>query len=120
MSTTMRQHYLQALLVALLACHAVSDLDCIHDQHVTEFLKSVTSQHAYLVTTGANVHLICLQVPLPPMPEGLEAELLEDLENRVSLSDAALPSAVFYTFVNTHHSLNCVSFSSSGAMVAGE
>ncbi|BDA43395.1 Transcription initiation factor TFIID subunit 5 [Coccomyxa sp. Obi] len=59
------------------------------------------------------------QVPLPPMPEGLEAELLEDLENRVSLSDAALPSAVFYTFVNTHQSLNCVNFSSSGAMVAG-
>lgn len=54
------------------------------------------------------------------MPEGLEAELLEDLENRVSLSDAASPSAVFYTFVNTHQSLNCVKFSSSGAMVAGK
>ncbi|EIE22407.1 putative TAF5 [Coccomyxa subellipsoidea C-169] len=59
------------------------------------------------------------QVPLPPMPEGLEAELLEDLESRISLSDAALPSAVFYTFVNTHQSLNCVSFSSDGAMIAG-
>ncbi len=58
-------------------------------------------------------------MPLPPMPEGLEAELLEDLESRVSLSDAALPSAVFYTFVNTHQSLNCVSFSSDGAMIAG-
>lgn len=61
-----------------------------------------------------------MQVPLPPMPEGLEAELLEDLENRVSLSDAALPSAIFYTFVNTHQTLNCVSFSSNGGMIAGE
>lgn len=90
-----------------------SDLYRMQDQHGMKC-------HCIVIATDINMQLVCLQVPLPPMPEGLEAELLEDLEHRVSLSDAALPSAVFYTFVNTHQNLNCVNFSSSGAMVAGE
>jgi transcription initiation factor TFIID subunit 5 len=54
------------------------------------------------------------------MPEGLEKELLEDMENQVDLSAMALPSAIFYTFVNTHHSLNCTNFTANGALLAGE
>ena len=61
-----------------------------------------------------------MQIPLPDLPEGLEADLLEDIANRADLSSAVLPSAIFYTFVNTHQTLNCVAFSGSGSMVVGE
>lgn len=60
-----------------------------------------------------------MQIPLPQMPEGLEADLLEDMANRADLGSAVLPSAIFYTFVNTHQSLNCVSFSHDGGLIAG-
>ncbi len=41
------------------------------------------------------------------------------MENQVDLSTTALPSAIFYTFVNTHQSLNCVNFSGNSSMLAG-
>lgn len=63
--------------------------------------------------------MLCAQIPLPAMPEGLEVDLLEDIANRADLSSAALPSAIFYTFVNTHQALNCVAFSSDGGLLAG-
>lgn len=73
------------------------------------------------VQNGKHYLLTCLsiQVPLPPIPEGLERDLLEDMENQVDLSTTALPSAIFYTFVNTHRSLNCVNFTCDGSMLAG-
>ncbi len=62
---------------------------------------------------------VCPQIPLPAMPEGLEADLLEDIAARADLSSAALPSAIFYTFVNTHQALNCAAFSATGALLLG-
>ena len=62
---------------------------------------------------------VVLQVPLPALPEGLQRDLLEDIEQRMELSSAALPSAIFYTFINTHQTLNCVSFSDDGSLLAG-
>ncbi|KAG5244442.1 transcription initiation factor TFIID [Salix suchowensis] len=49
----------------------------------------------------------------------VEQSILEDLRNRVQLSSATLPSVSFYTFINTHNSLNCSSISHDGSLVAG-
>ena len=59
------------------------------------------------------------QIPLPSLTEEELAEQLEDIEKRVQLSAAALPSTAFYTFYNTHQALNCVNFSRNGNMLAG-
>ncbi|KAL3137829.1 hypothetical protein ABBQ38_005084 [Trebouxia sp. C0009 RCD-2024] len=59
------------------------------------------------------------QIPLVGMADELEAQLLESLDKRASVGPTALPSAAFYTFVNSHHTLNCVTSSSDGACVAG-
>ncbi|KAF3663140.1 Transcription initiation factor TFIID subunit 5 [Capsicum annuum] len=52
-------------------------------------------------------------------PAEVELSILEDLRNRVQLSNASLPSVSFYTFVNTHNGLNCASISHDGSLVAG-
>ncbi|GFQ06474.1 transcription initiation factor TFIID subunit 5 [Phtheirospermum japonicum] len=57
--------------------------------------------------------------PELPLPEEVEHSILEDLRNRVQLSSMTLPSVSFYTFINTHNSLNCASISHDGSMVAG-
>ncbi|KAK6912509.1 WD40 repeat [Dillenia turbinata] len=49
----------------------------------------------------------------------VELSILEDLRNRVQLSSVSLPSVSFYTFINTHNSLNCSSMSHDGSLVAG-
>ena len=59
------------------------------------------------------------QVIVPELRKGLEEQILEDIRNRDDISSANLPSAIFYTFVNTHQSLNCAAFSRTGAYVAG-
>lgn len=56
---------------------------------------------------------------MPELPKGLEEAILEDIRNREDVSADALPSAIFYTFVNTHQALNCAGFSRTGAYVAG-
>lgn len=42
---------------------------------------------------------------MPELSKGLEEQILEDIRNRDDISSANLPSAIFYTFVNTHQSL---------------
>ncbi|XP_044472590.1 transcription initiation factor TFIID subunit 5-like [Mangifera indica] len=59
------------------------------------------------------------ELALPVMPPEVEQSFLEDLKNRVQLSSIALPSVCFYTFINTHNSLNCASISHDGSLVAG-
>ncbi|XP_050220004.1 transcription initiation factor TFIID subunit 5 [Mercurialis annua] len=59
------------------------------------------------------------ELPLPVILTEVEQSILEDLRNRVQLSSAALPSVSFYTFINTHNSLNCSSISHDGSLVAG-
>ncbi|XP_057959727.1 transcription initiation factor TFIID subunit 5 [Malania oleifera] len=59
------------------------------------------------------------ELTLPIMSTDVEQSILEDLRNRVQLSSAALPSVSFYTFINTHNSLNCASISHDGSLVAG-
>ncbi|GAB4823536.1 hypothetical protein N2152v2_010582 [Parachlorella kessleri] len=59
------------------------------------------------------------EVPLPEVSEQWEGYLLREIGSRATLSSQALPSCAFYTFVNTHQSLNCVSFTSDAACVAG-
>ncbi|XP_021755176.1 transcription initiation factor TFIID subunit 5-like isoform X2 [Chenopodium quinoa] len=59
------------------------------------------------------------ELPLPAIPIEVEHSILEDLRNRVQLSSVALPSVSFYTFINTHNSLNCASISHDGSLVAG-
>lgn len=56
---------------------------------------------------------------MPELPKGLEEQILEDIRNRDDISSANLPSAIFYTFVNTHQALNCAGFSRTAAYVAG-
>ncbi|MQL68586.1 hypothetical protein Taro_000811, partial [Colocasia esculenta] len=59
------------------------------------------------------------ELALPTVPLDVEQSILEDLRNRVQLSSLALPSVSFYTFINTHNSLNCSAISHDGALVAG-
>ncbi|WCJ30379.1 Transcription initiation factor TFIID subunit 5 [Euphorbia peplus] len=59
------------------------------------------------------------ELPLPVISTEVEQSILEDLRNRVQLSNSALPSVSFYTFINTHNSLNCSSISQDGSLVAG-
>ncbi|KAH6803311.1 TBP-associated factor 5, partial [Perilla frutescens var. frutescens] len=59
------------------------------------------------------------ELALPVISVEVEQSILEDLRNRVQLSSMALPSISFYTFINTHDSLNCASISQDGSMVAG-
>lgn len=61
-----------------------------------------------------------VQIPLVGISDELEADMLQCLEQRAALSPTALPSAAFYTFVNSHHTLNCVTTSSDAACVAGQ
>ena len=61
-----------------------------------------------------------VQIPLVGMSDELEADMMQCLEQRAALSPTALPSAAFYTFVNSHHTLNCVTTSSDAACVAGQ
>ncbi|KAF2313016.1 hypothetical protein GH714_008764 [Hevea brasiliensis] len=56
---------------------------------------------------------------MKPSPTEVEQSIVEDLRNRVQLSSASLPSASFYTFINTHNGLNCSSISHDGSLVAG-
>ena len=73
------------------------------------------------VRTNPMLHRLCvLQIPLVGMADELEAQLLESLDKRAAVGVDALPSAAFYTFVNSHHTLNCVTSSSDGACVAGQ
>lgn len=48
----------------------------------------------------------------------LEAQREEDIRNRISLTANTNPSICFYTFTNTHASLNCTTISSDGGLVA--
>eukprot|EP00250_Pteridium_aquilinum_P012760 c20924_g1_i1 orf=85-2091(+) len=59
------------------------------------------------------------ELVMPTFSEESERRALEDLRNRARLSSSALPSVSFYTFINTHSSLNCTSISQDGAMVVG-
>ncbi|KAG6544504.1 hypothetical protein Mapa_014142 [Marchantia paleacea] len=59
------------------------------------------------------------ELPMPVMSEELERQALDDLRNRARLGSSALPSVSFYTFINTHNSLNCVSISADGSLVVG-
>ncbi|KAK6927628.1 TFIID subunit TAF5, NTD2 domain [Dillenia turbinata] len=59
------------------------------------------------------------ELTLPVMSTEVELSILEDLRSRVQLSSVSLPSVSFYTFINTHNSLNCSSISHDGSLVAG-
>ncbi|KVH91667.1 hypothetical protein Ccrd_006296, partial [Cynara cardunculus var. scolymus] len=59
------------------------------------------------------------ELTLPTIPTDVEHSILEDLRNRVQLSNSTLPSVSFYTFINTHNGLNCSSISHDGSLVAG-
>ncbi|XP_071737396.1 transcription initiation factor TFIID subunit 5-like [Rutidosis leptorrhynchoides] len=59
------------------------------------------------------------ELALPTVPTDVENSILEDLRNRVQLSNSTLPSVCFYTFINTHNGLNCSSISHDGSLVAG-
>ncbi|KAL9678091.1 hypothetical protein QQ045_015930 [Rhodiola kirilowii] len=70
-------------------------------------------------TATATAPRVKPQLSLPAIPVEVEQSILEDLRNRVQLSSAALPSVSFYTFLNTHNTLNCAAISPDGSMVAG-
>uniref|UniRef100_A0A0D6R1S2 TFIID subunit TAF5 NTD2 domain-containing protein n=1 Tax=Araucaria cunninghamii TaxID=56994 RepID=A0A0D6R1S2_ARACU len=59
------------------------------------------------------------ELTMPTISVEVERSVLEDLRNRARLSSSALPSVSFYTFINTHNSLNCASISHDGALVVG-
>ncbi|KAK9792235.1 hypothetical protein WJX73_002210 [Symbiochloris irregularis] len=59
------------------------------------------------------------EVPVIGIAHKLEAALVKDFKSRAQLSKDALPSAVLFTFLNTHQTLNCVSFAADGSVLAG-
>ena len=60
-----------------------------------------------------------LQIPMLPLSDELQAAMMSSIDVRAELSPEDLPSAVLYTFVNTHKSLHCVTTSEDGTLVAG-
>ncbi|KAL6064870.1 LisH domain-containing protein [Balamuthia mandrillaris] len=65
------------------------------------------------------VKTITSQIPLPTLNESVELQILEDIRKRVNLTSTALPSICFFTFLNTHQSLNCIEINKEGSLVAG-
>ncbi|KAG6471680.1 hypothetical protein ZIOFF_069126 [Zingiber officinale] len=59
------------------------------------------------------------ELTLPATPAEVERVVLEDLRNRVQLNSLALPSINFYTILNAHDRLNCLSVSEGGSLIAG-
>eukprot|EP00898_Chlorokybus_atmophyticus_P004575 jgi/Chlat1/5118/Chrsp33S05025 len=70
-------------------------------------------------TPSSTIHCVTPNLPLPKLNERVELDILNDLRKRISLSAQALPSVCFYTFVNAQDSLNAVTISGNGALVAG-
>ncbi|KAH7289839.1 hypothetical protein KP509_30G020600 [Ceratopteris richardii] len=70
-------------------------------------------------STNSGVPRVKSELPMAIFSEESERRALDDLRNRARLSSSALPSVSFYTFLNTHNSLNCASISTDGAMVVG-
>ncbi|KAL4432555.1 hypothetical protein ABPG77_000492 [Micractinium sp. CCAP 211/92] len=68
---------------------------------------------------GIGLDRMAPKFPLPPVDDEQERQLMEELPHRQQLSADALPSCAFFTFFNTHQSLNCVAFTSDAAVVAG-
>jgi len=61
-----------------------------------------------------------VQIPLLSVSPQMMASRIQDIRARAELSSDALPSAAFFTFVNTHHSLTCATFTDDCTLVAGE
>ena len=59
-------------------------------------------------------------VPLPPQSDRHAASRLADMVARAAVGPTLLPSCAFFTFVNTHQSLNCAAFAPDTTTVAGE
>ena len=99
---------------------------CLHYQPTAELMLAAIMNltiDASTFETKPLLYRLCvivLQIPLVGVADELEAHLLECLDKRATVGPAALPSAAFYTFVNSHHTLNCVTSSSDGACVAGQ
>lgn len=60
-----------------------------------------------------------VQIPVVAVPVRVQAAMLEDINQRAALDGNALPSALFFTFLNTHQSLSCLAFSPDGSRMAG-
>eukprot|EP00743_Colponemidia_sp_Colp-15_P003530 GILK01003808.1.p1 GENE.GILK01003808.1~~GILK01003808.1.p1 ORF type:complete len:643 (+),score=125.74 GILK01003808.1:73-2001(+) len=58
-------------------------------------------------------------IALPRLNDATTVEIFEDVRNRVVLSAQDLPSVAFYTFLNTHQSLNAIEISNDASLVAG-
>ena len=67
----------------------------------------------------SNFASLSMQIPLPKVLEELLEAQMADIRARVDLSSDALPSTIFFTFVNTHQSLNCTSIAPDCTLVAG-
>eukprot|EP00803_Ostreobium_quekettii_P003265 evm.model.scf_1162.2 EVM.evm.TU.scf_1162.2 scf_1162:14347-20072(-) len=57
------------------------------------------------------------QIPLPPVPEGAQDKVLNDLKSRAMVSSESLPSAVMCTIQNP--ACNCVQMLYDGGSIAG-
>lgn len=60
------------------------------------------------------------QIPLPKLSDEFLEGQVEDVKARVNLSSDALPSAIFFTFVNTHKAMNCSAITRDCSLVAGK
>ncbi|CAG8775977.1 29901_t:CDS:10, partial [Racocetra persica] len=62
-------------------------------------------------------------IPLPSYKGSdirAQVELIKDISQRIELGPSTtLPSVCFYTFHNTHNSLNCISISEDASLIAG-
>lgn len=62
---------------------------------------------------------ITSMIPLPSVLDTLHTRLLDDMRGAAAVGPDALPSAAFFTLINTHQSLNCAAFSPDTTTVAG-
>eukprot|EP01083_Nonionella_stella_P018031 50424_1 len=67
---------------------------------------------------SAELQIAESKVPLPEMSDDRRREIMADLSKRSELSSTKLPSACFYTFLNSNDSVSSIGMSSDGRYVA--
>ena len=76
---------------------------------------------ALLLGRNSLLSLCLLHQPfVGPLHDEIVTAAFQDIEARMNVSPASLPSCCFFTFVNSKQTLTCTAFTKDAVRVAGE